>query len=163
TVKVSAAWLIEKAGFGKGYGHGNGVAISGKHTLALTNRGGGTADALLALAREIRDGVHERFAVTLRPEPVLVNCQLLPARRVNCPCGPALRFAGGSPAPLGAALPADGAQPLGAVGPGHAAHRFARGAQRLISVRVVPPQHLAARQGPVRRGLRLVQGAARFE
>jgi len=76
TVKVSAAWLIEKAGFGKGYGHGNGVAISGKHTLALTNRGGGTADALLALAREIRDGVHERFGVTLRPEPVLVNCQL---------------------------------------------------------------------------------------
>jgi len=76
TVKVSAAWLIEKAGFGKGYGHGNGVAISGKHTLALTNRGGGTAEALLALAREIRDGVHERFGVTLRPEPVLVNCAL---------------------------------------------------------------------------------------
>ena len=76
TVKVSAAWLIEKAGFGKGYGHGNKVAISGKHTLALTNRGGGTAEALLALAREIRDGVHARFGVTLRPEPVLVNCEL---------------------------------------------------------------------------------------
>jgi UDP-N-acetylmuramate dehydrogenase len=74
-VKVSAAWLIEKAGFTKGYG-GSGVAISSKHTLALTNRGGGTTDALLDLAREIRDGVHERFGVTLYPEPVLVNCCL---------------------------------------------------------------------------------------
>jgi UDP-N-acetylmuramate dehydrogenase len=73
-VKVSAAWLIEHAGFVKGYAR-PGAAISGKHTLALTSRGGRTAD-LLALAREVRDGVHERFGVTLRPEPVLINCDL---------------------------------------------------------------------------------------
>ena len=75
TVKVSAAWLIEHAGFTKGYS-GDGVAISSKHTLALTNRGRGTTRALLDLAREIRDGVRERFGVELRPEPVLVNCEL---------------------------------------------------------------------------------------
>ncbi len=75
TVKVSAAWLIEHAGFTKGY-RGDGVAISSKHTLALTNRGSGTTRALLELAREIRDGVREKFAVDLHPEPVLVNCEL---------------------------------------------------------------------------------------
>jgi UDP-N-acetylmuramate dehydrogenase len=75
-VKVSAAWLIDKSGFAKGYGGRGGVAISGKHTLALTNRGQGSTAALLDLAREIRDGVHERFGVTLHPEPVLVNCAL---------------------------------------------------------------------------------------
>ncbi|HZN20567.1 MAG TPA: UDP-N-acetylmuramate dehydrogenase [Micromonosporaceae bacterium] len=75
-VKVSAAWLIEHAGFTKGYGHSNGVGISTKHTLALTNRGGGTTAALLELAREIRDGVRDRFGVWLHPEPVLVNCEL---------------------------------------------------------------------------------------
>ncbi|WP_373292749.1 UDP-N-acetylmuramate dehydrogenase [Mangrovihabitans endophyticus] len=74
-VKVPAAWLIERAGFHKGYA-GDGVAISTKHTLALTNRGTGTTGALLALAREIRDGVHDRFGVLLHPEPVLVNCAL---------------------------------------------------------------------------------------
>ncbi|GAB1643339.1 UDP-N-acetylmuramate dehydrogenase [Krasilnikovia sp. MM14-A1259] len=74
-VKVSAAWLIEHAGFPKGYGR-DGVAISTKHTLALTNRGGGTTAALLGLAREIRDGVRDRFGVELHPEPVLVNCAL---------------------------------------------------------------------------------------
>ena len=73
-VKISAAWLIEHAGFKKGYGR-VGAAISSKHTLALTNRGGRTED-LLALAREVRDGVHDRFGVTLRPEPVLVGCEL---------------------------------------------------------------------------------------
>ncbi|MFI7596919.1 UDP-N-acetylmuramate dehydrogenase [Actinoplanes sp. NPDC049681] len=75
TVKVPAAWLIEKAGFAKGYGRG-GVAISSKHTLALTHRGGATTAALLDLAREIRDGVRDRFGVVLHPEPVLVNCSL---------------------------------------------------------------------------------------
>jgi UDP-N-acetylmuramate dehydrogenase len=73
TVKLPAAWLIEHAGFPKGY-RGDGVAISAKHTLALTNRGAGTTTALLALAREIRDGVRDRFGVELHPEPVLVNC-----------------------------------------------------------------------------------------
>jgi UDP-N-acetylmuramate dehydrogenase len=77
SVKVSAAWLIEHAGFTRGYAHsGSGVGISTKHTLALTNRGDGTTSALLDLAREIRDGVAERFGVMLHPEPVLVNCTL---------------------------------------------------------------------------------------
>jgi len=75
-VKVSAAWLIERAGFGKGHAGPGGVSVSSKHTLALTNRGDGTTGALLALAREIRDGVHARFGVTLHPEPVLVGCEL---------------------------------------------------------------------------------------
>jgi UDP-N-acetylmuramate dehydrogenase len=73
--KVGAAWLIERAGFQKGYA-GRGVAISSKHTLALTNRGDGSTAALLDLAREIRDGVHARFGVTLHPEPALIGCSL---------------------------------------------------------------------------------------
>lgn len=73
-MKVPAAWLIERAGFARGYRRGP-AAISSKHTLALTNDGGRTAD-LLALAAEIRDGVWDRFGVTLHPEPVLVNCVL---------------------------------------------------------------------------------------
>jgi UDP-N-acetylmuramate dehydrogenase len=74
-VKTSAAWLIERAGFGKGY-PGQGVAISSKHSLSLTNRGTGTTAALLALAREIRAGVEQRFGLTLHPEPTLVGCEL---------------------------------------------------------------------------------------
>ncbi len=74
-VKTSAAWLIERAGYGKGYS-GRGVAVSAKHSLALTNRGDGTTTALLALAREIRDGVHHRFGVTLQPEATLIGCEL---------------------------------------------------------------------------------------
>jgi UDP-N-acetylmuramate dehydrogenase len=75
SVKIPAAWLIENAGFPKGYA-GAGVAISTKHTLALTNRGDGTTAALLDLARTIRDGVRDRFGIELHPEPVLVNCAL---------------------------------------------------------------------------------------
>jgi UDP-N-acetylmuramate dehydrogenase len=75
-IKIPAAWLIEQAGFAKGYSRGGGVAISAKHTLALTNRGGGSTAALLDLAREIRDGVEDRFGIRLHPEPVLVNCSL---------------------------------------------------------------------------------------
>ncbi len=71
-VKLSAAWLIGQAGFARGHGR-DGVAISTKHTLALTNRGNGSTQALLALAAEVRDGVHTKFGVELRPEPVLVN------------------------------------------------------------------------------------------
>jgi UDP-N-acetylmuramate dehydrogenase len=71
-VKTSAAWLIERAGFSKGYGR-DGVAISSKHTLALTHRQGGSTTALLGLAREIRDGVHTAFGVTLVNEPVLIG------------------------------------------------------------------------------------------
>jgi UDP-N-acetylmuramate dehydrogenase len=75
TVKTSAAWLIERAGFGRGYGDGP-ARLSSKHTLALTNRGGATTADLLALAREIRDGVEARFAIRLVNEPVLVGCDL---------------------------------------------------------------------------------------
>jgi UDP-N-acetylmuramate dehydrogenase len=74
-VKTSAAWLIEHAGFAKGYGNDR-VALSTKHTLALTNRGSASTDDLLALAREVRDGVREKFAITLVNEPVLVGCEL---------------------------------------------------------------------------------------
>ncbi len=74
-VKTSAAWLIEQAGFGKGYGDG-GVRLSTKHTLALTNRGNATTAELLALAREVRDGVEQRFGIRLVNEPVLVGCEL---------------------------------------------------------------------------------------
>lgn len=73
--KTSAAWLIEHAGFAKGHGH-DPVRVSGRHTLALTNRGGATTDQLLDLAREVRDGVRDRFGITLEPEPVLVGCSL---------------------------------------------------------------------------------------
>jgi UDP-N-acetylmuramate dehydrogenase len=74
-IKTSAAWLIERAGFGKGYGNGA-ARLSGKHTLALTNRGGATAAELLDLAREIRAGVQAKFGIQLVPEPVLVGCEL---------------------------------------------------------------------------------------
>jgi UDP-N-acetylmuramate dehydrogenase len=74
-VKFSAAWLIEQAGFNPGYGDGP-AQLSTKHTLALTNRGGATTEDLLALAREIRDGVRERFGVTLVNEPALIGVTL---------------------------------------------------------------------------------------
>jgi UDP-N-acetylmuramate dehydrogenase len=73
-IKTSAAWLIERAGFRRGYGEGR-VGISRKHTLALVNRGGSTAE-LIALALQIRCGVREAFGVTLRPEPTLVGVGL---------------------------------------------------------------------------------------
>ena len=75
TVKSSAAWLIDHAGFAKGYGKGS-ATLSTKHTLALTNRGDARAADLLALAREVRAGVLERFGVELVNEPLLVGCEL---------------------------------------------------------------------------------------
>ena len=75
-VKVPAAWLIEHAGFGKGYGAPGRARISSKHTLALINAGGATTADLLALAREIRDGVRAAFGVTLDPEPTFVGVTL---------------------------------------------------------------------------------------
>ena len=76
-VKLSAGWLIERAGYAKGYpGPASPARLSTKHTLAVTNRGGATADELLDLARDVRNGVREAFGVTLHPEPVLVNCSL---------------------------------------------------------------------------------------
>ncbi len=74
-VKTSAAWLIEASGFSKGYGTGP-ARISTKHTLALTNRGGATTADLLSLAREVRDGVRDRFGITLVNEPVILGGEL---------------------------------------------------------------------------------------
>ena len=70
-VKVPAAWLIEQAGFRKGYRRG-GVGISTRHALALVNHGGTTAE-LLALAEAIERAVYERFGVRLEREPVVVE------------------------------------------------------------------------------------------
>ena len=76
-VKLSAAWLIEQAGFGKGFRLDHGaVSVSTKHTLALTNRGNATTKELLELARVIRDGVQARFGIRLRPEAHLVGVDL---------------------------------------------------------------------------------------
>ncbi|MEU3190901.1 UDP-N-acetylmuramate dehydrogenase [Streptomyces sp. NPDC006992] len=73
--KTSAAWLIDRAGFTKGYGQGP-ARISTKHTLALTNRGSATTADLLGLAREVRGGVRDAFGVDLTNEPVMVGCAL---------------------------------------------------------------------------------------
>lgn len=87
-VKLSAAWLIDQAGFGKGFGlagaaetaggspAGGRASLSTKHTLAVTNRGGATAEDLLAIARAVRDGVEARFGIRLVPEPLLIGCGL---------------------------------------------------------------------------------------
>ncbi|MEO8330277.1 MAG: UDP-N-acetylmuramate dehydrogenase [Candidatus Nanopelagicales bacterium] len=78
-LKTSAAWLIEQAGFTKGFGADVGrgaVRLSTKHTLALTNRGDGTTEELLTLARVIRDSVRQKFRVELHPEPTLVGVRL---------------------------------------------------------------------------------------
>ena len=75
--KLSAGWLIERAGFSKGYPGENAVArLSTKHTLALTNRGAAKSEDLLALARDVRDGVQAAFGVRLEPEPVTVGCAI---------------------------------------------------------------------------------------
>lgn len=79
-VKLSAAWLIEHAGFAKGFaltddaGTPPQASLSTKHTLAITNRGSASAGDVLAIAKTVRDGVAEKFGVVLHPEPVLVGC-----------------------------------------------------------------------------------------
>jgi UDP-N-acetylmuramate dehydrogenase len=77
-VKLAAGWLVERAGFGKGYPDDETARarLSTKHALALTNRGGATADDVIMLARAIRDGVRDVFGITLEPEPVLLGCRL---------------------------------------------------------------------------------------
>jgi UDP-N-acetylmuramate dehydrogenase len=75
--KLSAAWLIHKAGFPPGYGHdwGNGtVALSSRHALAVTNRGGATTADIMKFAGHIRDGVEACFDIRLGPECDLINC-----------------------------------------------------------------------------------------
>jgi UDP-N-acetylmuramate dehydrogenase len=71
-VKLSAAWLIERAGIHRGYIHGN-VGTSGKHSLAIINRGGGSAREVLELCTLIQDRVREAFGVSLQPEPVFIG------------------------------------------------------------------------------------------
>ena len=76
-VKLSAGWLIERAGFGKGYPSAEAPArLSTKHTLALTNRGEASTADLIALARDVRAGVEREFGVRLEPEPVWVGCAI---------------------------------------------------------------------------------------
>jgi UDP-N-acetylmuramate dehydrogenase len=70
--KVSAAWLVEKSGFARGYGFGH-VSISSKHALALVNRGGATAAEVLTLKEDIQERVEEIWGVWLEPEPVMVG------------------------------------------------------------------------------------------
>src|ERR1700742_4863089 len=77
-VKLAAGWLVERAGFGKGYPDDETARcrLSTKHALALSNRGGATTEDVIALARTIRDGVRDVFGITLEPEPVLLGCRL---------------------------------------------------------------------------------------
>src|ERR1700761_2193105 len=81
-VKLAAGWLVERAGFGKGYpdpepgGLEASCRLSTKHALALTNRGGASSEDVIALARVIRDGVQAVFGITLLPEPILLGCRI---------------------------------------------------------------------------------------
>lgn len=81
-VKLSAAWLIDQAGFGKGFGiepgsvSGGRASLSTKHTLAITNRGSASAADMVAVARAVRAGVVERFGIELHPEPLLIGVAL---------------------------------------------------------------------------------------
>ena len=84
-VKLSAAWLIDQAGFSKGFGlagtdgfelASGRASLSTKHTLAITNRGGATAQDILAVARAVRAGVHQRFGIQLVNEPLLIGVEL---------------------------------------------------------------------------------------
>jgi UDP-N-acetylmuramate dehydrogenase len=71
-IKLSAAWLIEHSGFHKGFVHGN-VGLSSKHTLAVINRGGGTASEVIEIVRTIQGGVRDAFGVEIHPEPNFIG------------------------------------------------------------------------------------------
>lgn len=76
-VKLAAGWLVERAGFHKGYpGDDAPARLSTKHALAVTNRGGATAADVIGLARAVRDGVRTTFGIDLTPEPALIGCAL---------------------------------------------------------------------------------------
>ncbi|WP_101950407.1 UDP-N-acetylmuramate dehydrogenase [Mycobacterium sp. 3519A] len=76
-VKLAAGWLVERAGFGKGYpGDDAAARLSTKHALAITNRGNATTADVIALARTVRDGVREVFGIELTPEPILIGAVL---------------------------------------------------------------------------------------
>jgi UDP-N-acetylmuramate dehydrogenase len=72
TVKISAAWLVERSGFQKGFTDGR-VGISRKHSLAIVNRGGATSEDVIRLKNKVQDGVFKTFGVRLQPEPVFVG------------------------------------------------------------------------------------------
>ncbi len=74
-IKLAAGWLVENAGFGKGFpGQGAPARLSSRHALALTNRGSATSADVISLARQVRDGVRDAFGIELVPEPVLIGC-----------------------------------------------------------------------------------------
>lgn len=75
TFKVPAAWLIEHAGYPRGYRRGA-VGLSTRHALAIVNHGGAKAAEIVALAREVREGVRQRLGISLTPEPVLVGLSI---------------------------------------------------------------------------------------
>ena len=76
-VKLAAGWLVERAGFSKGYpGDGARARLSTKHALAVTNRGGATTADVISLARAVRDGVRTAFGIELTPEPILIGAAL---------------------------------------------------------------------------------------
>jgi UDP-N-acetylmuramate dehydrogenase len=76
-VKLAAGWLVERAGFGKGYpGDDAPARLSTKHALAVTNRGGATTADVISLARTVRDGVRTTFGIQLTPEPILIGAVL---------------------------------------------------------------------------------------
>lgn len=76
-VKLAAGWLVERAGFGKGYpGDDAPARLSTKHALAVTNRGGATTADVISLARTVRDGVRTTFGIELTPEPILIGAVL---------------------------------------------------------------------------------------
>jgi len=77
-IKVHAWWLIVQAGFECGYGDQEGIALSTKHALVLTNRGSGTTAAVLKLAQTIATTVYEQFGVILEPEPVFLGVDWRP-------------------------------------------------------------------------------------
>jgi UDP-N-acetylmuramate dehydrogenase len=74
-LKLAAGWLVERAGFAKGYpGDGAPARLSTKHALAVTNRGAARTADVIALARAVRDGVRTAFGIELTPEPILIGC-----------------------------------------------------------------------------------------
>ena len=76
-VKLAAGWLVERAGFAKGYpGDKAAARLSTKHALAVTNRGEATTSDVIALARTVRDGVRTAFGIDLTPEPILIGVAL---------------------------------------------------------------------------------------
>jgi len=76
-VKLSAAWLIEQSGVHRGFAlPGSRAAVSSKHTLALTNRGGASAAEIAQLARFVQSRVQSEFGIVLQPEPLLVGVEL---------------------------------------------------------------------------------------